>query len=646
MAILDTLTVQLLMNADGLVKGAKEAQEGLTKTGNAVEKTGKSLDEVGKKGADSFAAFRREALGAIALFTGGAGIAAFTQDIAAANTALGSLSRQLDIAPQKLTQLHEAAKAAGVNPGDVDGFLKGIQSKASTNEGLAQLNRLSQLTGVDFIDANGKVRADVFDQFAHSKQFQSLNRGVQDNYIQQLNGTTGITNLVDRPDYDALQKRFAGLGPTPEQIRQGEQLLSDWTELKANTDQVMQQVFSDLEPSIHNFLQALIALEKSHPKEIAEDIAGVAAALSVLSAILTAKSFVKALGLVSSIGNVAGVAGRLAAGTGGAVTAGIAGAVAHDVKETGHSPWGYTGAADYWAEKAKEGKDGPTRTDLENHYLQRTGSLTTMGIDWDKERAIWQKESPEDRKKLEDEDTKRRWDWVHDSLDWIKGALLPNANAEPHIQGTDEVRSVRNDQIEAPVSPANPSSQDWAQHFQWTQPQVEGKPDGDVDFDRLAGAVAMQESHGDPNAYNRKSGAAGEFQFVPSTYRWLGGKNPYDPEEAWRIGQKYLRMLHEKYHDTEKALAAYNWGPGNLDKNLKAHGDQWRSWLPSETSDYLYKVGRNYQTGNVVHHNTTTHSPTVNVVVNGGSGSPDEIRRMAHKGVTAALERHDAGKVG
>lgn len=522
MAILDTLTVQLLMDAGGLVKGAKQAEEGLTKTGHAVEKTGKSLEGVGKKGADSFAAFRREALGAIALFTGGAGIAAFTQDIAAANTALGSLSRQLDIAPQKLTQLHEAMKATGGNAGDIDAFFKSIQSKASTNEGLAQLNRLSQITGVDFLDANGRVRADALDQLAHSKQFQSLSRGVQDNYIQQLGGSTAITNLIDRKDYDALQKRFAGLGPSPEQIRQGEELLSDWTELKANTNQVMQQVFSDLEPSIHNFLQALIALEKAHPKEIAEGIAGVAAALSVLSALLTANSFIKAIRMISGIGTVGGViSGGATAGL--SVVGGVASAVKSAVETTGRSPWD-TGVGELYASQVK-------------------------GIS------------------------------------------------------------------------------------------------GNADLERLTGAVAMQESHGDPNAYNPKSGAAGMLQFIPSTYRWLGGKNPYDPEEAWRIAQKYLGMLQNKYHDTNKALAAYNWGPGNLDKDLKAHGDQWQSYLPSETSDYLYKVGRNYQTGNVVHHNTN-NSPTVNVVVNGGSGSPDEIRRMAHKGVTAALERHDAGKVG
>ncbi len=582
MAILDTLIVQLLMDSSGIVKGVQQAQNGLEKTGTAadragkrlddvgkkaggslartgqeVEKTGESIEDVGKKGADSFAAFRREALGAIALFTGGAGIASFTHDIAAANTALGSLSRQLDIAPEKLTQLHEAMKASGGSASDVDGFFKSIQSKASTNEGLAQLTRLSQLTGVDYLDRNGRVRADIFDQLAHSQRFQGLTRGVQDNYIQQLGGNSAVTNLVDRHDYDSLQKRFAGLGPNPEQIRQGEQLLADWTELKANTDQVMQRVFSELEPTLHNFLQALIALEKAHPQAIADGIAGIASALSVLSALMTAKSFLRVLGMVTNVGKtVAGGAGNM---LGLGTVYGVAKSVMHDVQTTGRSPWD-TGIGELYAPQVQE------------HIA---------------------------------EENRRN-----------------SSGAEAH-----------------PVMPSPPDA-----------PTAQGSPlpqapEG-VDIERLAGAVAMTESSGNPNAVNARTGAKGMFQFMDGTARENGVTNPFDPEQAWAGGVKYLKRLEERFHDSRKALAAYNWGPGNLDRDLKAHGDQWQSYLPSETSQYLAKVGRNYETGNVVHHNTTTHGPTINVAVNGGIGTPDDIRRMTRQGVSDALGRHETGKIG
>lgn len=521
MAILDSLIIQLSLDTLGLSKGMKNARNELDKTSEAAEKSGETLAGVGKKSADAFGAFRREALGAIALFTGGAGIAAFTGQIAAANTALGSLSRQLDIAPQKLTQLHEAMKASGGSASDVDGLFKSIQSKASTNEGLAQLTRLSQLTGVDYLDRDGRVRSDIFDQLAHSQRFQGLTRGVQDNYIQQLGGSTAVTNLVTRRDYDSLQNRFANLGPNEEQIRQGEQLLADWTELKANTDQVMQQVFSELEPTLHTFLQALIAIEKANPKLIADGVAGVAAALSVLSAVLTAKSFLSVIGTIGRLGGIGGsIAGTI--GAGASIAAGVGAAVKRTVETTGRSPWD-TGIGELYAHQGDK-KDAP------------------------------------------------------------------------------------------------------------------------IDLDRLTGAVAMTESGGNPSAVSR-SGAQGLLQLTPETAHSLGVTNPFDPGQSWTGGEKYLEQLLAKYHDQMKALAAYNWGPSNLDGDIKTHGDQWRSFLPRETSDYINRVGRNYDTGNVVHHNTT-NAPTINVSVNGGVGRPEDIRRMALKGTTTALERHSTGKVG
>jgi hypothetical protein len=39
--------------------------------------------------------------------------------------------------------------------------------------------------------------------------------------------------------------------------------------------------------------------------------------------------------------------------------------------------------------------------------------------------------------------------------------------------------------------------------------------------------------------------------------------------------------------DVSKAAAAYNWGPGNLDRDIAAHGDAWQQYLPDETSKYV-----------------------------------------------------------
>jgi hypothetical protein len=83
---------------------------------------------------------------------------------------------------------------------------------------------------------------------------------------------------------------------------------------------------------------------------------------------------------------------------------------------------------------------------------------------------------------------------------------------------------------------------------------------------------------------NSPVGAQGHFQFMPATSKQYGLRNPYDFESSADAAGRMYRDLIDKYHgDTNKALAAYNWGQGNVDK--KGMGR-----LPLETSGYINKV--------------------------------------------------------
>ena len=108
----------------------------------------------------------------------------------------------------------------------------------------------------------------------------------------------------------------------------------------------------------------------------------------------------------------------------------------------------------------------------------------------------------------------------------------------------------------------------------------------------LLARVLYQESRFRPDIITGETkssaGAVGIAQIVP---KWHPDAKPLDPFHSIWYASKYLRNLYNRFGNWEHALAAYNWGQGNLSKYLAGA----ISTMPRETMNYVSEI-----TGDVV----------------------------------------------
>jgi membrane-bound lytic murein transglycosylase D len=110
--------------------------------------------------------------------------------------------------------------------------------------------------------------------------------------------------------------------------------------------------------------------------------------------------------------------------------------------------------------------------------------------------------------------------------------------------------------------------------------------------------LAVAESGFQPQVVNRTSGAGGMWQFMPFQGAYGLERNGwfderFDPEKSSLAYARYMKELYNQFGDWYLAMAAYNWGPGNVQRAVMHTGyaDFWelyrRNVLPTQTKNYV-----------------------------------------------------------
>lgn len=538
--IIDSLVVTLGLDPSGFKKGQKEIKGGLDDTRKQAEQTAKDMEAAGKRAASFFGSIRTELLALVGVTLSVQGLKSFITGMTDNLQQLAVNSRSLDMSAKSLDGWQRAAEAAGSSAEKMTDTLSGFQNVLTQiRTGGGQDNPLWQAlssfagaTGANFDfqnDNSEQVMRKIADNWGKlSKDAQRRFGGMFgfDNQTQQA-----LTNGRLVTDAD----RFAQMSRATEDATQKAQDFNRrLVEMKQNFSAAAQVLYEALIPYVEKLIPLI---EKfgvwitQHGPEIqkffsdsADEINKVVDAVGGWqNALEILAAFVAgswALKMLSGITRVTGGFGPLLAAMAAVSSWDKIGEAQEEAKKQGVS------VGEYLVNRKPEASD-------KNSFMGKADA-------WLKKSYAW-------------------WDSI---------SSTGGAGNEYDAYGT--------------ASKAKGSGKAM---LEWMTPlfskleTLYKLPSG------LLKSVATTESGGNQFAISG-AGAKGLFQFMDGTAGDLGlkGGDVFDPEKSANAAAKYLsQLLKSSGGDLVKALAAYNWGIGNVQN--KGLGN-----APLETQNYVPKV--------------------------------------------------------
>jgi len=612
--ILDTFVTLFILDPAGFSKGRKQVEDDSAKLKSGAASTAKELEARGKQAGRFFSEVRNQVIGLFAAITGGKALEQFIADTVATDAATGRLAHNLDMTTEELSAWQGMAERAGGSAQGIAGSFQNLTSEFQKFQltGESSVIPYFRALGVQISDAEGRARPlsdillDLADRFHNMdpRRAQAMGAGLgldQGTINVLMQGRAAVQAML------AEQRRIGVI--TGEDATRAQQLTSAWRGMVQASAAVGRTLLTELLPAITwvaNRLTVFAEWARSHLPMVRAFFIGLAAAAIGFAVALLAP--LAELLLVS-----AGI---------GAVVAAIA--ILYDDWKT-------------WTEGGKAAFGGFWQfvEDKWNSLLPMVrpiwAELKTIAADWfaavrdylkfvytlffgtsDQIRAAW-KTLFGDLKRLFGDFIdfiaqlgpmvlKAMKSAFEEALSWVEHRLGAIWNAISGTHNAPEDSSANADDqddfahrlyhglenvdlsklgADQPTSTLDQSAA--ASLFAGLENQYQ-LPKGLLDTD-------WAEESGRGKAMLSSAGAEGHFQFMPDTAKQYGVSNPYDLEQSATGAAKMFHDMLQKYNgDLRKALAAFDWGPGNVDKDIAKWGDQWDQHLPTEAANYIRKI--------------------------------------------------------
>lgn len=537
--------------AAGMENAGKRTGDALTKTGKKADQVAKGMEQAGKRASTFFSGIRTQilALAGVTLTLGGlknliTGVAGNLNQLGTYSDAFGMKARHLD-------GWIRAGEANGVESGEITGaFSRITNAKSAYDSGksvdpiIGELFQTMARAGMNFSPEETpevimRKLASIFPQLTKAEQ-TAYGNALGFSYAGQQFLGSGHT-LKDVDEFTARSQ------VTPERIAQARELKKSLVELDQTWSNIGLTIGTALMPyalELSHWLEKLGDWMQQHPEDVNRFFTEFTAGVEWLTA--EVKELIPQINkAVDAAGGWRNVLKILI----GLQVASWVWKVVGAFRALGmlKLPFWLLALFEYGKYAYEDRENIKDSTESSWRYAKRNigDFLRAMGFDTDigrkKETVFGNNIQPD----------------------------IPGAEPEQHAQSVRRPRPTKAGEA----------------LLGWLQPklsQLEAKynlPPG------LLRSVAITESGGNQFAVSR-AGAMGLFQFMPQTAKEFGlrGNDAFDPEKSADAAARKLGGLMRLFQgDLTKALAAYNWGEGNVQrKGLAA--------APAETRNYVPRV--------------------------------------------------------